>query len=154
MKLPKLFPFKRNPEGPKPERTSRQADGLSHARQQVMGQMQARRGGGEPPPPEPPSIPPPAAASQPDPSPSGERPPPAAPSQGMEDVLAAAASAQEAEQLDPDLLDIFREAKDEAGDSSFADGLERSGGHQPPSGRARIGPQQAPGDGRTGARRH
>ncbi len=130
MKLPRLLPFRR--ARPKPNETPPEAEALAQARARALEQMRARR---DAPQEALPSVPPApaAAASEPAPTADGEpeAPPQPEPSPSQaQDPLAAAqaavaeADAQPAEGLDPDLLDIFRDAKQETEDGSLASEVE------------------------------
>jgi murein DD-endopeptidase MepM/ murein hydrolase activator NlpD len=140
MRLPRLLPFKREKrEAALPPPGD---DGLALAREQAMARMRARY---DATPEAPPAEAPLALEAAPaDPTASLAAEPAAAPPTadplldplapagaggdapaGEDDPLAAAAEAAGAEEaLDPDLLDIFRDAKQEAEDGTLVSELE------------------------------
>ncbi len=130
MKLPRLLPFRRARS--KPSQTPPEADALAQARARALEQMRARRDAPQEAPPTVAPMPAPPAL-EPAPAPADETQPTAQPevSPGpAEDPIAAAqaavaeAEAQPGEGLDPDLMDIFRDAKQETEDGSLASEVE------------------------------
>lgn len=130
MKLPRLLPFRRAKQKSAPPAPEAQA--LAQARERALEQMRARRAT-----PEETALPQAAAplvepAAPPAPAGDGgeERTTPQAAAEREDPLAAAEAAVAEAnaaptgEELDPDLLDIFRDAKQEAEEGSLASEVE------------------------------
>lgn len=132
MKLPRLLPFRR--AKPKPDQVPSGAEALAQARARALEQMRARRDAPQDAPQAVvPSVPPGPAVAAPGPEPvadTGAQPEPEAIPSQPEDPLAAAqaavneAESQPAEGMDPNLLDIFRDAKQETEEGSLASEVE------------------------------